>query len=153
MILTIIAIDKLKKTAPEQTLIDAYIKQSGWKIKIIELEAKKGLTGAARKTEESRLLLEHVPQGAQVVALDERGETMFSKEFASRLIRWQDNGVKDVVFLIGGAEGHTDALRDRADLLLSFGKMTLPHLLMRVVLTEQLYRAYTISIGHPYHKN
>lgn len=153
MILTIIAIDKLKKTAPEQTLIDAYIKQSGWKIKIIELEAKKGLTGAARKAEESRLLLEHVPQGARVVVLDERGETMFSKEFASRLIRWQDNGAKDVVFLIGGAEGHTDALRDRADLLLSFGKMTLPHLLMRVVLTEQLYRAYTISIGHPYHKD
>ncbi len=153
MKLTIIAIAKMKKNAPEKGLIDTYIKQCAWPIQIIELEEKRALTGLSLKQAESELLLSHVPEGAKIIALDERGVNISSREFADKLIKWQDNGTRDIALLIGGADGHADIVRQKADLVLSFGKMTLPHMLMRVVLCEQLYRAYTISIGHPYHKD
>lgn len=149
----IIAIDKMKHTAPEYQLIDTYVRQCGWTIHIIEAQAHKGLTGLSKQKSESELLLKNIPNGAKIVVLDEKGQTPNSVEFANHLIRWRDCGVRDVAFLIGGADGHTQETRQRADLILSFGKMTLPHLLMRVVLCEQIYRAYTISIGHPYHRN
>ena len=152
MNLTILAIGKMKKNSPEQELINFYVRNSLWPIKIVELEEKRSLTGDALKNAESNLLLKHVPDSAKIVVLDERGQNISSTEFSNQLVRWQDTGFNDVVFLIGGADGHSSFLRQRADLLLSFGKMTLPHMLMRVVLCEQLYRAYTISIGHPYHK-
>ena len=153
MNLTIIAIDKMKNNAPEKALIDAYIHQCGWTIKVIELQASKGLDGVSRQNAESELLLKHIPNNAKVIVLDEKGQTLSSRQFASKLIEWRDNGARDIALLIGGADGHTDIVRKRADLILSFGKMTLPHLLMRAVLCEQLYRAYTISIGHPYHRD
>ncbi len=153
MNLTLIAIDKMKSNSPELKLIEGYVKQCGWPLKIIELQASKGLDGDIRKKAESQLLLTHIPPNAKVIALDERGKNISSRDFASTLIGWQDTGTRDIAFLIGGAQGHTDDLRKRADLILSFGKMTLPHLLMRVVVCEQLYRAYTISINHPYHKD
>ena len=153
MNLTIIAIDKMKNNAPEKALTDAYIRQCGWNIKIIELQAPKGLDGATKQTAESELLLKHIPNNAKVVVLDERGQNLSSRQFASKLIEWRDNVARHVALLIGGADGHTDIVRQKADLILSFGKMTLPHLLMRTVLCEQLYRAYTISIGHPYHRD
>ena len=90
---------------------------------------------------------------AKIVVLDERGETLSSRELADKIRVWQDGGVGTVAFLIGGANGHSDALRRRADLKLSFGRMTLPHMLMRVVLAEQIYRAKTILDGHPYHRD
>ena len=152
MNLTILAIGKMKKNSPEQELINFYVRNSLWPIKIVELEEKRSLTGDALKNAESNLLLKHVPDSAKIVVLDERGQNISSTEFSNQLVRWQDTGFNDVVFLIGGADGHSSFLRQRADFVLSFGKMTLPHMLMRVVLCEQLYRAYTISIGHPYHK-
>ena len=152
MNLTILAIGKMKKNSPEQSLIDFYVRNSLWSIKIVELDEKRSLTGDALKEAESNLLLKHVPPKSKIVVLDERGKNISSVEFSDQLVRWQDAGFQDVVFLIGGADGHSSFLRQKADLLLSFGKMTLPHMLMRVVLCEQLYRAYTISIGHPYHK-
>jgi 23S rRNA (pseudouridine1915-N3)-methyltransferase len=152
MNLTILAIGKMKKNSPEQSLIDFYVRNSLWSIKIVELDEKRSLTGDALKDAESNLLLKHVPPKSKIVVLDERGKNISSVEFSDQLVRWQDTGFQDVVFLIGGADGHSSFLRQKADLLLSFGKMTLPHMLMRVVLCEQLYRAYTISIGHPYHK-
>ena len=153
MNLVIIAIDKMKNNAPERALIDTYIRQCGWNINIIELQANKALTGMARQKAEAELLLKHIPDGAKVIVLDEKGKTLSSKEFAGQLIAWQDSSVRNVALLIGGADGHTDEVPKRADLILSFGKMTLPHLLMRAVLCEQLYRAYTIFIGHPYHRD
>lgn len=153
MNLTIIAIDKMKNNAPEKVLIDTYIRQCGWNIKIIELQASKGMDGIVRQNAESELLLKHIPRNSKVVVLDEKGQNLSSRQFASKLIEWRDNSTKDVALLIGGADGHTDDVRKKADLILSFGKMTLPHLLMRAVLCEQLYRAYTISIGHPYHRD
>ncbi|MGN1090925.1 MAG: 23S rRNA (pseudouridine(1915)-N(3))-methyltransferase RlmH [Alphaproteobacteria bacterium] len=153
MNLTIIAIDKMKNNAPEKALIDTYIRQCGWNIKIIELQASKGMDGIVRQNAESELLLKHIPRNSKVVVLDEKGQNLSSRQFASTLIEWRDNSIRDVALLIGGADGHTDDVRKKADLILSFGKMTLPHLLMRAVLCEQLYRAYTISIGHPYHRD
>ena len=153
MNLIILAIGKMKKNSAEKELMDTYIKQCSWPIQIIELEEKRNLTGNTLKEAESELLLKHIPQKAKIIALDERGINISSRQFSEKLVKWQDDGVRDIALLIGGADGHSDKVRTQADLILSFGKMTLPHMLMRVVLCEQLYRAYTISIGHPYHKD
>ncbi|MBE3639170.1 23S rRNA (pseudouridine(1915)-N(3))-methyltransferase RlmH [Mangrovicoccus algicola] len=140
---------------PEAALIDVYLTRFGrtgrslslGPAELHEVEAKKG--GAA---EEARLLLRGVPDGARLIALDERGRQMGSPDFAGLLAGWRDDGIGDVAFAIGGAEGHAPELRDRADLLLSFGTMVWPHMLARVMLAEQLYRAATILAGSPYHK-
>lgn len=104
------------------------------------------------QAEESRLLLEATPEGAAVVALDERGKMTGSEGFARMLADWRDEGRRDLAFLIGGADGHDDALRNSADRLLSFGRMVWPHMLARAMLAEQLYRAVSILGGKPYHR-
>jgi 23S rRNA (pseudouridine1915-N3)-methyltransferase len=92
------------------------------------------------------------PPGTVTVLLDERGVSLTSEEFAARLGRWRDHGRRDIRFVIGGADGHDEAARQSADLLLAFGRATWPHLLVRAMLAEQLYRAVTILTGHPYHR-
>ncbi len=87
-----------------------------------------------------------------MVALDERGQMLTSPDLARQLAQWRDEGRQDAAFVIGGADGLAPALRDRADLLLSFGRMVWPHMLVRVMLAEQLYRAATILSGGPYHR-
>lgn len=89
----------------------------------------------------------------RTVLLDERGKSMDSEQFAEVIGRWRDDGVREVRFVLGAADGHSDAERDAADMLLCFGKMTWPHLLARAMLMEQLYRATTILAGHPYHRS
>ena len=153
MNLIISAIGKLAKKTPEQALIDDYIKKTRWPITIREHEEKKSLTGPALKEAEARLLWSAVPTGAKVVVLDERGAEPSSRELAQKIARWRDTGTRDIAFLIGGAEGHASETRDRADLILSFGRITLPHFLARVVLAEQIYRIKTILDGHPYHRD
>ena len=101
---------------------------------------------------EAELLARAVPAGALLAVLDERGRAMSSPEFAGQLARWRDGGRQDVAFVIGGADGIAPILRDRAELALSFGTMVWPHLLVRVMLAEQLYRAATILGGGPYHR-
>ena len=101
---------------------------------------------------EADLLGRAVPAGAIIVALDERGALISSPEFAAHLAKWRDDGRQDVAFVIGGADGIAPILRDRAEYALSFGKMVWPHLLVRVMLAEQLYRATTILGGGPYHR-
>jgi 23S rRNA (pseudouridine1915-N3)-methyltransferase len=90
--------------------------------------------------------------GLVVVALDERGKALASEAFARRIAGWRDGGAQDLAFLIGGADGHAPAVRERADFLLSLGPMTWPHLMVRAMLAEQLYRAQQILAGHPYHR-
>lgn len=97
-------------------------------------------------------LLRRAGEAERRVAMDERGKILSSLKFAQRLTEWRDSGVGSVSFLIGGADGHDPALRDEADLVLSFGAMTWPHALARLMLVEQLYRAATIAAGHPYHR-
>lgn len=106
-----------------------------------------------KRVGESRLLMDAIPDGAFVAALDERGRQMGSRDFADILARRRDDGQRDFAFLIGGADGHSDQLRGRADLLLSFGKMVWPHMLARAMLAEQLYRATQILSGTPYHRD
>lgn len=141
----IIAIGKCKKTSPEAQLIAEYIKRSNWEVVIKEKDN-------ASQEEEAKFLQENIPNGAKVIVLDERGENLKSLELSHRIENWMLNGCSELCFLIGGADGHLQTTRDRADLVLSFGKLTLPHMLMRAVLTEQIYRIQTIISHHPYHR-
>ena len=113
-----------------------------------EVEDKKNAGMAA----EAELLARAVPAGAVLVTLDERGKLLTSPEFATQLARWRDAGRQDVAFVIGGADGIDPSLRAKADVSISFGQMVWPHMLVRVMLAEQLYRAANILSGGPYHR-
>ena len=139
------AIGKCKKNSPEAAIIAEYLKRSAWNVVIKEKDN-------SNQKDEAEFLQSVVPSGAKVVVLDERGENMKSKDLAEKVENWQNNGVSEVCFLIGGADGHLEETRKKADLILSFGKLTLPHMLMRAVLSEQIYRIQTIIKGHPYHR-
>ena len=155
MRLAVCAVGRLR-AGPERMLADDYIarfNRTGRPLGLgplteHEVEDRRGGGMAA----EIELLTRAIPQGALVVALDERGQMLTSPEFAQHLARWRDEGCGDAAFVIGGADGLAPALRDRADLLLSFGRMVWPHMLVRVMLAEQLYRAATILSGGPYHR-
>ena len=114
----------------------------------MELEDKKG----GGPTAEAALLERAIPKGAKICAMDERGKLMTSPEFADMMGNWRDQGTSDLAFIIGGADGLSKQLRAQADTSLSFGKMVWPHMLARVMLCEQLYRAASIQSGSPYHR-
>ncbi|MDX2221690.1 MAG: 23S rRNA (pseudouridine(1915)-N(3))-methyltransferase RlmH [Rhodospirillaceae bacterium] len=151
MRIVIAAVGKAK-SGPERKLFDDYVARIPWRVETAEVDARSERDAATRKDREAELLLAKVPAGARVVALDERGTALASAAFAKRLAAWRDGGVKAAAFLIGGADGHGEAVRARADLCLAFGPMTWPHLLVRAMLAEQLYRASAIIGGHPYHR-
>lgn len=151
MRLLIAAIGRQKR-GPLKDLEQHYAERLLWPLTLREVEEKRPLPAAELKEREAALLLAAVPAGATIVALDERGTALSSPDFATRIAQWRDRGVADLAFLIGGADGHGDAVRKRADLLLSLGAMTWPHLLVRGMLLEQLYRAQQILAGHPYHR-
>lgn len=155
MRVTICAVGRLR-AGPERTLIDDYqtrFDRTGrglglGPLKITEVEDRKGGGMGA----EASLLERAIPNGALICTLDERGKLMSSPDFANLLARWRDTGRSDVAFVIGGADGIDPKLRAKADDSLSFGKMVWPHMLARVMLTEQLYRAASILSGSPYHR-
>ncbi|SHF38562.1 23S rRNA (pseudouridine1915-N3)-methyltransferase [Litoreibacter ascidiaceicola] len=155
MRVTICAIGRLR-AGPELDLINDYLQRfdrTGRNLglgpaQIIELEDKKGGGPAA----EAVLLERAIPKGATICAMDERGKVMTSPDFANLLGGWRDQGVSDLAFVLGGADGLTKDLRAQADTSLSFGKMVWPHMLARVMLSEQLYRAASILSGSPYHR-
>ncbi|MEL6914499.1 MAG: 23S rRNA (pseudouridine(1915)-N(3))-methyltransferase RlmH [Pseudomonadota bacterium] len=154
MRVTICAVGRLR-AGPERDLIDDYARRferTGrgmglTQLTVSEVEAKKGGTA-----EEAQLLSKAAPTGARRICLDERGKLLSSPDFAQALAEWRDTGVQDAVFFIGGADGLAPTLRAEADLSLSFGKMVWPHMLVRVMLAEQLYRAASILAGSPYHR-
>jgi 23S rRNA (pseudouridine1915-N3)-methyltransferase len=111
------------------------------------------LPAAALKAREAQLILEALPAGARLVALDERGALWSSRAFSERLAAWRDQGTAELAFAIGGADGLGAAVLDRAEATLSLGPMTWPHLLVRGMLLEQLYRSQQILAGHPYHRD
>jgi len=115
---------------------------------IHEVEDRKG--GGMKA--EAALLRKAIPADAVICVLDERGRQMTSPDFAAKLADWRDQGRQDLALVIGGADGIDAALRKDADMALSLGKMVWPHMLARVMLTEQLYRAATILAGTPYHR-
>jgi 23S rRNA (pseudouridine1915-N3)-methyltransferase len=159
MKLRLLAVGRAGTKRPELALIEEYRQRLTWPLSIQEVEEKRPLPSAALKKREGELLLAaldggKVKAGRQIaVVLDEHGKVLGSRDFAGQIGTWRDAGVAEIVFLIGGADGHDEAVRARADLLLSLGKMTWPHQLVRVLLAEQLYRAQQILAGHPYHRD
>jgi 23S rRNA (pseudouridine1915-N3)-methyltransferase len=155
MRVTVCAVGRLRK-GPEKVLIDDYLDRFDktgrglglGPVTMREVEDKKGGGMAA----EAALLSKAIPEGAAIFCLDERGKLMTSPDFADQLGKWRDQGRANVAFVIGGADGLDPALRNRADMALSFGKMVWPHMLARVMLSEQLYRAASILSGSPYHR-
>lgn len=151
----ICAVGRLR-AGPEKTLIDDYLTRfdrTGRGLglgpaRVVEVEDKKGGGMAA----EAALLRRAIPEGAVICVLDERGKIEKSPDFAKRLGDWRDQGRGDLAFVIGGADGIDAELRKSADHALSFGKMVWPHMLVRVMLSEQLYRAASILSGGPYHR-
>src|SRR5687767_15307188 len=138
MRLHIIARGKIGRS-PEAELVERYLKRVSWPTQITELPESGG----------------RLPPPAEAmvtILLDEKGDTLGSLELARRLERWRDEGRREARFLIGGADGFSDADRASADLLLSFGRATWPHLLARAMLAEQLWRATSILANHPYHR-
>lgn len=151
----ICAVGRLRK-GPERDLYDDYLTRfdrTGRALalgpaQLIEVEDKKGGGMPA----EAALLERAIPTGSLICVMDERGKLQSSPQFAQTLGNWRDQGRQDVAFVIGGADGIDPSLRDRADASLSFGKMVWPHMLVRVMLAEQLYRAASILSGGPYHR-
>lgn len=144
------------RAGPERELVDDYVTRfdrTGRALSLgplteHEVEDRKGGGMEA----EAELLSRAIPGGALVVTMDERGKSLSSPEFSAELARWRDAGRQDVAFVIGGADGIAPSLRSRADFSISFGRMVWPHMLVRVMLAEQLYRAATILAGGPYHR-
>ncbi len=156
MKLRIVAVGRAK-AGPEKTLVETYAKRLTWPLSVEEVEEKRPLPGDSLKAREAELLLAAVDarKAAQrvVIALDEHGKSLDSRDFAKRIGQFRDRGAGEIVFLIGGADGHGKAVLDRADLTLSLGALTWPHMLVRALLAEQLYRAQQILAGHPYHRD
>lgn len=147
----IVAVGRMK-AGPERALFDLHAARLTPAPELREVEEKRPLPTEKLKIREAELLLAAVPEGARIVAMDERGKQLGSVAFAQKLGDWRDEGVRDVAFVIGGADGLDKAVLDQAHLLLSLGKMTWPHMLVRGLLAEQLYRANAILSGHPYHR-
>ncbi|XDA98375.1 23S rRNA (pseudouridine(1915)-N(3))-methyltransferase RlmH [Sulfitobacter sp. LCG007] len=151
----ICAVGRLR-AGPEKDLIDDYVKRFDrtgralglGPLRIAEVEDKKGGGMAA----EASLLRRAIPDKAVVCVLDERGVQASSPEFAARISDWRDAGQGDLALVIGGADGLAPDLRKEADLALSLGPMVWPHMLVRAMIAEQLYRAASILAGAPYHR-
>ena len=137
MLLHVIARGKIGRS-PEAELVERYLKRISWPIKLTELSERAPTPPA--------------PSNAVTVLLDEKGNALSSMELAKSLEQWRDRGVREARFVIGAADGHSPDERASADLLISFGPATWPHLLVRAMLAEQLFRATSILANHPYHR-
>ena len=138
MLLHIIARGKIGRS-PEAELTERYLKRISWPVKVTELPDRGGK------------MPEPAP-GSVTILLDERGTAMSSLALAKLLEKWRDDSKREARFMIGAADGHSDRERTEADLMLSFGPATWPHLLARAMLAEQLFRATSILANHPYHR-
>ena len=137
MLLHVIARGKIGRS-PEAELVERYLKRISWPTKLTELSERAPLPPA--------------PSGSVTVLLDEKGKDLSSMELAKKLEQWRDSGTREARFVIGAADGHSTEERSGADLLISFGPATWPHLLVRSMLAEQLFRATSILANHPYHR-
>lgn len=158
MKIAIVAIGRLKR-GPEREIAERLLsraataaKQFGIVFDTREIAESRAATAEQRADQEAAAILATISDKTVLVALDERGKTIDSRAFAGHVEKWRGDGVADVVFTIGGADGHGAALLKRANLRLAFGAMTWPHQLVRLMLAEQLYRSITILLGHPYHR-
>lgn len=158
MRILVAAVGRLK-AGPERDLVARYVERftaTGRSLALspldlVEIDESRARRPEDRKTEEAAALL-RAAGGGLLIALDERGKAEASETFASRVAGWRDAGTPSLAFIIGGADGLDDSVREAAALTLSFGKLTIPHQLVRVLVMEQLYRVATILSGHPYHR-
>jgi 23S rRNA (pseudouridine1915-N3)-methyltransferase len=151
MKLILVAVGQLK-SGPERDLIQIYNKRLRWSLDVHEVVVKRKISGPALKELEGDLILSHIPSSSLVIGLDEKGKSLNSQEFATLLKDHQTHGQGPITFIIGGADGLANKVRDKTHHLISFGHLTWPHMLVRVLLLEQLYRAQQILAGHPYHR-
>jgi len=160
MRLSICAVGRLKR-GPETDLLDDYLKRARalgrslgiTEITVHEIPESRASGAGERRGDEAARLLDLIPADALVIALDERGKALSSRELASRIGRAADDGVQHLAFLVGGPDGHGPAVAARAGLTVSFGRLTWPHRLVRLMLGEQVYRSFTILANHPYHRD
>jgi 23S rRNA (pseudouridine1915-N3)-methyltransferase len=139
---------------PEYDLVTQYLSRLPWKYSITEIDLKKQSAHAAeRKAREAERLMAAVPAGATIIALDETGKAIGSRPLAEKIDDWQSVGVNQIAFLIGGADGLDRSILTSADLILAFGSLTWPHMMVRAMLAEQIYRIWAINTGHPYHRD
>ena len=148
---SIIAIGRWKR-GPERDLFEHYAKRLSPPLELREFEERKKFPLDQLKNKEAELLLSAVPNGARVVVLDGSGKALSSVALAKRIGDWRDTGTRQIAWLIGGADGHGKTVLQAADLSLSLGHQTWPHLLVRAMLAEQLFRVQSILSGHPYHR-
>lgn len=142
---SILAPGRIKGHALESAFAN-YAKRLKWSLEVVEIDGK-------NTEDEHKKILEKIDPKAVLIALDEKGKTLSSREFASRIETFQNQGYSKAQFILGGADGLSDDIRQKAALLMSFGKQTWPHILCRVMLLEQIYRAEQILAGHPYHRD
>ena len=151
------------KSGPERELVTRYIERFDKSAPAIglgfgglsEKPESRSSDAPTRKREEASLLISHLDAqpSTLLVLLDETGKSLMSETLAETIAKKRDGGSKHMVFAIGGADGHDESLKSRADLVLSFGAATWPHQMVRIMLAEQLYRCVTILSGHPYHRS
>ena len=160
MRITIAAVGKARAASGEQELCDLYCERARAlgpklgisKLDLLAVDTSRAANPEARMIEEAAKLTKRLPEAAYLIALDEKGRGMNSGAFAKHIGRLRDSGVRDLVFLIGGPDGLASSLQDRAKDRLALGAQTWPHLLVRAMLAEQIYRACSILAGHPYHR-
>lgn len=151
MQISVIAVGRLRP-GPEKDLVDTYSNRIKWPLSFIEVEERRPIKGPERMRVEAELITKALPANATIIALDERGRDLNSPEFAKVIEGFGDAGANHIAFIIGGADGLQADLRERAKRKICFGRMTWPHMMVRAMLTEQIYRAGCILSGHPYHK-
>lgn len=152
MKINIIAIGKFAKNCPNKELFFNYLKRNNWPIKLTELVSKNYGSITQNKEKEAILIKHALTDDAKNILLDEKGLNLSSLEFAQKISNFQNQSVKNLNFIIGGAYGVSEDIKNIADLIISLGKMTLPHMMVRPIIAEQLYRTNTIINNHPYHK-
>ena len=152
MKIRIVAVGRARR-GPEQELFDFYKSRISWPLDLIEVEEKRPLPVDQRIQREDELIRAKIPPGAVIVGMDETGDDPTSRKLADHFRKWEDAGTADLVFLIGGADGLSDGLKRDARLLIRFGRVTWPHMLVRPMLAEQIYRCRQILDGHPYHRD
>lgn len=151
MNITIAAVGRAKHK-PEAELIAHYLKLTRWDISIKEIpDAPSNLSATARKAREAEAFFKLITPQTRLFAMDSHGKSLSSEAFATLIQQCQTNAIKHAVFAIGGQDGLDESILTKAHTTLAFGAATWPHQLLRAMLCEQLYRAYTITIGHPYH--
>jgi 23S rRNA (pseudouridine1915-N3)-methyltransferase len=144
------------KASPEKALYEDYMRRMPWKVRLHELDVRERSDGAKQKQEEAEKIMALCASLGvhKRIALDETGKTLASRELATVVRQWRDEqAVSKIACIIGGHAGLDSTVTQQADMVLSFGRMTWPHLLVRPMLAEQIYRTYSILSGHPYHRD